>query len=113
LGQLTERLRAQDAEPVAIAVTATFSQIAFSEALGVDFPMLSDWEGDTAHAYGVQYEVWKGHSGLAKRSVFVIDADRRVRYRWVTDDALIEPDLEEAFTVITALSTPSPTGPEA
>jgi peroxiredoxin len=97
-------MRAAGAEPVAVAVTATFSQIAFSESLGLDFPMLSDWEGTVAHAYGVQYDEWKGHVGVAKRSVFLIDGERRVRYRWLSDDALVVPDLYEALDEIVRLA---------
>jgi peroxiredoxin len=104
LGQLADRIRSLGAEPVAVAVTATFSQMAFGETLGIDFPMLSDWEGQTAAAYGVQYDEWKGHSGLAKRSVFVIDGSGLIRYRWVTDDALVEPDLYEVVEFIESLS---------
>lgn len=89
---------------MALAVTATFSQIAFSEALGVDFPLLSDWEGEIAHAYGVQYDEWKGHRGVAKRSVFVIDRSSIIRYAWVSDDALIEPDFTEAVAVIEGIA---------
>jgi len=103
-------MRALGAEPVAIAVTATFSQIAFGESLGVDFPMLSDWEGSVANSYGVQYDVWKGHTGLAKRSVFLLDGDRRVRYRWSSDDALEVPDLYEALDAIEAIVTPDQAG---
>lgn len=98
------RFEASGAQPVAIAVTATFSQIAFAASLAVAFPMLSDWEGLTANAYGVQYREWKGHSGLAKRSVFVVDDRGIVRYRWTTDDALIEPDLEEVLEAVESLS---------
>ena len=90
------------ADLLAVAVTATFSQQAFAESLGVDFPFLSDWDRDVCAAYGVQYDVWKGHRGVAKRSVFVIDQDRVVRYRWVTDDALVLPDLDEAVQVLRA-----------
>jgi peroxiredoxin len=97
-------MREAGAEPIALAVTATFAQIAFSETLGVDFPMLSDWEGAVANAYGVQYEEWKGHSGLAKRSVFLVDEQRRIVYRWLNEDALIVPDLYEALDEIEALS---------
>ena len=93
-------MRGHGAEPIAIAVTATFSQIAFAEILGADFPMLSDWDGTVAHAYGVQYEEWKGHSGLAKRSLFLVDEQRRIVYRWLNEDALIVPDLYEAFDEI-------------
>lgn len=95
------------AEPLAIAVTATFSQMAFGEALSVDFPLLSDWDGSVSGEYGVQYEVWKGHQRVAKRSVFVVDENNRIRYRWVTDDALLVPDLEGAIAVIESLDLDS------
>lgn len=99
---MTDEIRSLGAEPLAIAVTASFSQMAFAESLGVDFPLLSDWEGIVARAYGVQYDDWKGHSGLAKRSVFLIDRDGLIRYRWVTDDALVEPDFTEILSVLEA-----------
>lgn len=92
------------AEPVAVAVTATFSQIAFSESLGVDFPMLSDWDGAVCGKYGAQYDVWKDHVGLAKRSIFVIDGGGTVRYHWQTDDALVLPDLDDAIEALRSLS---------
>jgi peroxiredoxin len=47
--------------------------------------------------------VWKGHIGLAKRSVFVIDGSGVIRYRWQSDDALVLPDLGEA---VRALQSP-------
>jgi peroxiredoxin len=87
----------------AIAVTATFSQMAFAKHLGVPFPLLSDWGRETCAAYGVKYDVWKEHDGLAKRSLFVIDREGTIRYRWMTDDALETPDIEEALEVIASL----------
>lgn len=101
---MTDRLASLGTEPLAIAVTATFSQMAFAESLGVGFPLLSDWEGTVAHDYGVQYHEWKGHSGVAKRSVFVVDGGGLIRHRWVTDDALVEPDFAEALAVLEELS---------
>ena len=94
MGQRVEEIRALDADVLAIAVTATFSQQAFAASLGIDFPLLSDWDREVCAAYGVQYDVGKGHRGLAKRSVFVVDRDQIVRYRWVTDDALVLPDFD-------------------
>lgn len=87
----------------AIAVTATFSQNAFAERFDISFPLLSDWGGRTADAFGVRYDVWKGHEGLAKRSVFVVDREGIIRYRWVTDDALVLPDLDEPIEVLAGL----------
>jgi glutaredoxin-dependent peroxiredoxin len=103
LGQRAPEIRGLGADILAVAVTATFSQQAFAESLGVDFPLLSDWDRDVCAAYGVQYDVWKGHRGLAKRSVFVIDRDGVVRYRWVTDDALVLPDLDEVVAAVRPL----------
>ena len=44
MGQRAAEIRALGADLLAIAVTATFSQQAFAESLGVDFPLLSDWD---------------------------------------------------------------------
>jgi peroxiredoxin len=51
-------------------------------------------------SYGVRYSVWKGHAGLAKRSVFAIDQSGVIRYRWVTEDALVLPDLDEVVAAV-------------
>jgi len=91
-------------ELVAIAVTPTFAQMAFAEKLGIDFPLLSDWEGTTAAAYGVQYDIWKGHSRLAKRSVFLIDRDGTITFAWSNDDALTLPEFDEVMEAIQAVS---------
>jgi peroxiredoxin len=87
----------------AVAVTATFSQMAFAKHLGVPFPLLSDWGRETCGAYGVRYDVWKEHDGLAKRSLFVIDRGGMIRFRWVTEDALVTPDEQEAIEVMASL----------
>jgi peroxiredoxin len=73
LGQAVPRVEAVGGTIAAVAVTATFSQMAFADHLGVPFPLLSDWSRETCGAYGVRYDVWKEHDGLAKRSLFVID----------------------------------------
>jgi peroxiredoxin len=104
LGHRAGDIRALGADVLAVAVTATFSQQAFAAQLGVDFPLLSDWDRTVCAAYGVRYDVWKGHAGVAKRSVFVLDRDGTVRYRWVTDDALVLPDLDAVVAAVRELS---------
>ena len=88
----------------AVAVTATFSQMAFAKHLGVPFPLLSDWSREACRSYGVRYDVWKEHDGLAKRSLFLIDREGVIRSRWVTDDALETPDIEESLQVLERLA---------
>lgn len=104
MGQLHDEIRALGGEVVAIAVTATFSQQHFAAELGVDFPLLSDWRREVCAAYGVRYDTWKGHDGLAKRSLFVVDTDGVVRYRWVTDIATESPDFPPAMDTIRKLA---------
>lgn len=103
MGRRAPEIRALGAEVLAVAVTATFSQQAFAASLGVDFPLLSDWDRTVCAAYGVRYDVWKGHTGLAKRAVLVIDRGGTVRYRWVTDDALVLPDLDAVVAALREL----------
>jgi peroxiredoxin len=100
---MAPQVEAMGGRIAAIAVTATFSQMAFAKHLGVPFPLLSDWDRETCAAYGVRYDVWKEHDGLAKRSLFVIDGKGTIRYRWVTDDALETPVIEDALTVMASL----------
>lgn len=103
MGQRIKDIARTGAALAGVAVTATFSQMAFARHLGVAFPLLSDWGGSTCEAYGVRYEEWKGHAGIAKRSLFVIGGDGVIRYRWVTDDALVLPDLDEPLDVLAGL----------
>jgi peroxiredoxin len=100
---MAPQVEAMGGRIAAIAVTATFSQMAFAKHLGVPFPLLSDWDRETCAAYGVRYDVWKEHDGLAKRSLFVIDGKGTIRYRWVTDDALETPVIEDALAVMASL----------
>ena len=101
--QQAPALQALGASIVAIAVTATFSQQQFAKDLQLSFPLLSDWGGAVSSEWGVRYDVWKEHEGVAKRSLFVVDTDQVVRYAWVTDDATILPDFEEAVAVVQSL----------
>lgn len=76
----------------AISADQSFSHREFAAAQNLDFPLLSDSDGAVAEAFGVLYEEFKGHKRVAKRSVFVIDTERVVRYAWRTDDPSDHPD---------------------
>lgn len=103
MGHLEPAISEAGGQVLAIAVSATFAQQAFAASLGIGFPLLSDWDRQVCESYGVRYDSWKGHAGIAKRSLFLVDQGGTVRYRWVTDDAYVEPDLDEAMTVLRSL----------
>jgi peroxiredoxin len=83
-----------------VSVESDRAHRAFAEQLGLDFPLLSDFNREVVAAYGVQHREWGGMRGMAKRSVFVIAPDGTVRYRWVTDDPLVAPDVEAALAAV-------------
>ena len=89
-----------NAEVIGISTDGPFSHQAFSEKVGMDFPLLSDYNKEVIPQYGVQYEDLAGFRGLAKRSVFVIDQNGIVKYKWVTDDPGTLPDLDDIIAAI-------------
>ncbi len=95
-----DTVEALGSSAVGIAVTATFSQQRFAQELDLRFPLLSDWNREVSAAWGVQYDEWKGHRGLAKRAVFVVDRNGIIAYRFVTDDAAVLPDYGAVVDVL-------------
>jgi peroxiredoxin len=54
---------------------------------------LTDFNREISRAYGVLHEDLMGLKGVSKRSVFVIDKQGVVRYKWVSEDPRQLPDL--------------------
>jgi glutaredoxin-dependent peroxiredoxin len=90
-------LRAVGAEVVAISVDGPFANKFFTENRHLNFPVLSDYKRETVSKYGIimpnlgPLEAYDA----AKRSVFVLDKDGIIRYRWVSDNPLVEPNYDE------------------
>jgi peroxiredoxin len=72
---------------------SAWSHIAWSQALDLNFPLLSDWNGEAIGAFDVERE-WRGHQGIPERSAFLIDADGTVRGAWRYETAEV-PDFDE------------------
>jgi len=92
-----------DATALALGTDSAFSHQAFAREHGIEFPLLSDSDGAVSERYDIRYDEFEGHRNVAKRSVFVIDADAIVRYRWVADDPRSLPNWEEIQTVLDEL----------
>ena len=83
------------AKVLAISVDSIFSHHAWAEKLGVTFPLLSDFNREVIRLYGVVHEEILGLKGIAKRSVFILDREGTVKYRWVSEDPAQLPNMEE------------------
>lgn len=86
-----ERFEAVDARVYGVSVDLPFAQNVWAEELDLPFPLLADPTHEVIEAYGVVREGLYDVVTVAERSVFVIDAEGVVRYKWV-EDATEEPD---------------------
>ena len=79
---------------VAISVNDPFTNKAFADMNKLPFPILSDYTRETIKKYKIFHDDFAGLKGYtaAKRSVFVLDRNGIVRYKWVSDDPGKEPD---------------------
>ena len=66
---------AANTKVLGVSVDSTWSNRAFREQLGIEFPILSDWKRDAARQYGLLDE----NSGVARRATFVVDKAGVVR----------------------------------
>jgi peroxiredoxin len=90
-----ETYSALGAEILAASVDSQFTLKVWADQLKLPFPLLSDFNKETATAYGAIYQDLMGLKGVAKRSAFVIDKDGVIRYRWVSEDADMLPPFDE------------------
>ena len=63
------------------------------QALSLDFPLLSDWNAEATHGFGIAIE-HNGMRDVSARTAFLLDSDGVVRAAWgYAKDEL--PDLDE------------------
>lgn len=91
------QLEELDAQVLGISVNDPFSNKAFHEENVLNFPLLSDYGREVVKKYNVIHRDFAGLKGYtaAKRSVFIVDGDGVIRYKWVSEDPRVEPDYVE------------------
>ncbi|MDZ7730694.1 MAG: peroxiredoxin [Natrialbaceae archaeon] len=76
-----------------VSVDLPFANNAFREANELTFDLVCDPSRELIDAYDVRMNFdHLGIEGVAKRSVFVVDADGTIVFDWVSDDPGVEPD---------------------
>jgi glutaredoxin-dependent peroxiredoxin len=98
------RLNRANAQVFGVSVDTFFTLKAFHDDQHLTFPLLSDFNKQAIRDYGVWNDDMIGLKGIAKRAVFVIDKDGVVRHRQVLDDARNEPNYDQVFAALAALS---------
>jgi peroxiredoxin len=89
-----------DAQVLGISVDSPFVTDRFKAEQDIPFPLLSDFNKEVCSRYGVLHEDLKGLKGVAKRAAFVIGADGRVAYAWVSDNPGVQVPFDEVKTAL-------------
>jgi peroxiredoxin len=76
-----------------ISRDSPWTHIAWKQALDLDFPLLSDWNGEATEGFGIARE-FRGMRGVPRRTGFLIGQDGTVRGRWQYEDSEL-PDFDE------------------
>ena len=90
-------LNNKNAQVIGISIDGPFANKFFKENRRLNFPLLSDYNREVIKKYNV---IMKDLASLkdynaAKRAIFVLDKDRKIQYKWVSDNPLIEPNYNE------------------
>jgi peroxiredoxin len=90
-------LKSLGAQVVGISVDGPFANKIFTENRHLNFPILSDYKREVINKYGIVMANLGPLEGYdaAKRSVFVLDENGIVKYKWVSDNPLVEPNYDE------------------
>ncbi len=80
------KLEAADTQVLGVSMDSPFANKAFADKIGVTFPLLSDWGGDTTKTYGIYNPKYKA----ARRVTYLIDKSGKV-VEMQMDAAAIDP----------------------
>lgn len=91
-------------QPIGISRDSPWTHIAWTQALDLNFGLLSDWNGEAIYAFGIVQE-FRGLKDVAKRSAFLLGADGIVRGAWHYGTSDV-PDVDELLAACRGLKSP-------
>ncbi len=80
-------------QPVGISRDSPWCHIAWTQALDLNFGLLSDFNGEAVRAFGVGFE-FRGLRDVAQRSAFLVDGGGSVLATWQYPSGEV-PDVDE------------------
>jgi len=88
-------------QPLGVSRDSPWTHIAWMQALDLNFPLLSDWNGDAVRGFGIAHD-FRGFADVADRTAFLVDSSGTVRGAWRYETAEV-PDFDELFSAARAL----------
>jgi peroxiredoxin len=89
-------------QPIGISRDSPWTHIAWTQALDLNFGLLSDFNGDAVRAFGVGFE-HRGLREVARRTTFLVDGEGVIRRAWSYEPSEL-PDVEGWVAAARALN---------
>jgi glutaredoxin-dependent peroxiredoxin len=89
-------------QPVGISRDSPYTHIAWTQALDLNFGLLSDFNGEAVRAFGIGFE-FRGFRDVAQRSAFLVDERGVIRNAWNYETGDV-PDVEVWLEAARALN---------
>jgi peroxiredoxin len=90
-------------QPVGISRDSPWCHIAWTQALDLNFGLLSDFNGEAVRGFGIGH-AFRGFHDVARRCAFLIDKSGIVRNAWYYETGDL-PDVEEWLEACNALGS--------
>ena len=88
-------------QPVGISRDSPWTHIAWTQALDLNFGLLSDFNAEAVGAFGIGFE-FRGFRAVARRTAFLVDEHGVVRAAWEYGTGDV-PDVDEWLAAARAL----------
>ncbi|HEY7208437.1 MAG TPA: redoxin domain-containing protein [Gaiellaceae bacterium] len=105
----SDELRSLGVEPYGVSRDSPWTHVAWQQALDLNFELLSDWNADAIHAFGIAHEFGEGLREVAERTAFLVDRDGVVRRAWHYGTSEV-PDLDELVEAARGLEAATASG---
>lgn len=93
---LQKRLQSGSGSVAAVSTDSPFVLEAFRSREEVNFELVSDMSQRVIQSYDLSVDIPElGLYGVANRSIFVLDTEGEITYKWVADEPSDQPDINE------------------
>ena len=96
----SEQFAEAGVHPYGISRDSPWTHIAWMQALDLNFPLLSDWNGEAVRGFDVAQE-FRGFGDVAERSAFLVEPGGTVRRAWRYGNDEV-PDFDELLAAAQA-----------
>ena len=77
-----------------VSVDTPWTLAAYSKELGLEFPLISDYNKEATRAFGLEISL-RGLPGFSQRAAYVTDGNGTITWAWVAEVTAQEPPYEE------------------